>query len=418
MFYVGIGYASKLSSNDYTQVAKKNALQDMLGEIKVTVSTNSLLSQYQNNKAFSQQFLNDIKIVSEGTLEGFEIADAYENETDYWIYYRLNKADYERAQRKKIDAAIEKSLAYLNEADMLETDREYSRIFKLRVKALAALQQYANNNLETVYKGKQVFLLNEIVSLIQKQLYLLKLKSGTEKISITAGRPLEKPITINVSLVGSNKNIAFVPVAVKNNQGGIGGTKIAETNSNGAADFFISSITGNQPVHMVTFYVDVNAYFKADTFNAAMHRLIETFDVPEARVQFLVEPIKVFLESQEYNLDKPLDFKIIEPVLKKRLMESGCNFVKTSADAQYILQIKSNTKDEGNIWGKMLQSSIETSILLIDNKINAEIFKESVKDIKGFQLNSEKAGLDAYNNVVTEINKNVFPRLQKVILNL
>ena len=70
-------------------------------------------------------------------------------------------------------------------------------------------------------------------------------------------------------------------------------------------------------------------------------------------------------------------------------MESGCNFVKTSADAQYILQIKSNTKDEGNIWGKMLQSSIETSILLIDNKINAEIFKESVKDIKGFQLNSE-----------------------------
>lgn len=415
-YYIGIGQCSKLNGNDYVQVAKKNALQDLLGEIKVTVSTNSFLSQYQNNKTFSQQFLSDIKIISEGTLEGFEVVDAYETKTDYWIYYRLNKAEYELAQQKKIQAAIDKALDFLQAADRLNEQNEFTQIFRLRVKALAAIQNYANNNLETTYKGKQVYLMNEIVNLLQRQLYLLKLSAQTDKVIAVAGKPQVNPITILVQFSGSNKPAAFVPVAWQSNQVKLTGTQQTESNSLGIAAFYINRISGNQNVQMIDFKVDVKSLFKADSFNTSMQRIIETFDAPGTKVQFLVEPIKIFTDVDEQNLNKKLDFNIIETALKNRLNEFGCTFVRNEKDADYTLHIRSNTKNEGNIWGNMLQSSIEVRIWLTDNKSNAEVFKDGVKDLKGFQLTPEKAGLDAYNNAVTEINKSILPKLQSIIV--
>lgn len=416
LYYVGIGYAAKSNHNDFTQAAKKNALQDLLGEIKVTVSSNSLLSQYEQNNAISQQFFSDIKVNIEGSIEGFEVVDAFETKTEYWIYYRLDKAKYELAQRRKMEAAIEKALDYLKAADALNAEADFSQIFRLRVKALAALQNYANNNLEAIYRGRQVFLLNEIVGLMQRQLYLIKLNAKPDRVIITAGRALAQPIEVIANMQQTNKPLAFVPLTWQNKQGRITGTHKTETNQNGNAAFFVTRVVGTNAVQMVDFKVDVQTYFLADSFNAAMRRIIESFDVPFTKVQFMVEPIKIYVDAEERNLDKPLDFNMLETNLKKQLSDQGCTFVKREADAQYVLHIRSNTKDEGVIWGKMLQSTLEARIWITDVKSGAEVYKDALKSVKGFQLVADKAGLDAYANGITELNKNLLPRILSVLV--
>lgn len=416
LYYVGIGYAEKNNHRDYTQAAKKNALQDLLGEIKVTVSSNSLLSQYEQNNAISQQFFSDIKVNIEGSIEDFEVVDAYETKTGYWIYYRLDKAKYELAQRRKMEAAIEKALDYLNAADRLNIESDFSQIFRLRVKALAALQNYANNNLEAIYRGRQVFLLNEIVGLMQRQLYLIKLHAKPERVNVSAGRGLAHPIVVTVNMQQNNKPLAYIPLTWQNNQGRIIGTHKTETNQNGSAEFFVTRVTGANSVQTVDFKVDVQTYFLADSFNTTLKRIIESFDVPFCKVQFIVEPIKIYVDAEELNLNKPLEFNMLETNLKKQLSEQGCTFVKSEADAQYVLHIRSNTRDEGVIWGKMLQSTLEARIWITDVKSGTEVYKDALKSIKGFQLVPDKAGLDAYANGVNELNKNLLPRILSVLV--
>ena len=50
--YVGIGFAEKGKSNGYQIEAKKNALYDLTSEIKVNISSNSVLYTVQNNNNF------------------------------------------------------------------------------------------------------------------------------------------------------------------------------------------------------------------------------------------------------------------------------------------------------------------------------------------------------------------------------
>jgi hypothetical protein len=148
IYYVGIGIASKASNPfNYQQVAKKNAVNDLISEIKVTVSSNSVLQQYQNNKEFSQQFESDVKITAMNTIEQFNVVDSWEDKDFFWIYYRLSKDEYKTAQRKKLMAAIEQAENYFERSETFSQE-QFMQSIRLKVKALAALQLYLNEDVQ------------------------------------------------------------------------------------------------------------------------------------------------------------------------------------------------------------------------------------------------------------------------------
>jgi hypothetical protein len=55
-------------------------------------------------------------------------------------------------------------------------------------------------------------------------------------------------------------------------------------------------------------------------------------------------------------------------------------------------------------------------VSLVDNKNNAEIFKDGLQDLKGFQTTPETAGLDAYKTAEQQLAKGIFPRLLNELL--
>ena len=91
--YIGIGFADKAKGDNYQMEAKKNALYDLVSEIKVDINSNSVLYTVQNNSSFNESFNSMIKLSNNENIEGYQQIDSYENDKQYWIYYSLDKEE-------------------------------------------------------------------------------------------------------------------------------------------------------------------------------------------------------------------------------------------------------------------------------------------------------------------------------------
>lgn len=419
-YYVGIGYASKLTHPaDYQQIAKKNALNDLVGEIKVTVSTNSILSQFQNNQDFRQQFAAYTRITAQASVEDFQVVDSWENKEDYWIYYRLSKSEYEAARKRRLQRAINQSLDYLERSDQLSNKNQFMQKLRMRIKALAVLQNYLNEDVETWYKDKKVYLVNEIMSLMQDQLYLLQVRAEVNQLKAKVGKPLQHPFGVKVWLSDTSRDkvmVPFVPLTMQVEQGKMDFGPGTVTGQDGEASFSIARILAKDPVQQLRVRVDMEAISKTDSLASTLRNILMSLDAPGTNIRLLVEPIRVYMNSNELNLGKKMEFNIVEPALKKSLAESGCEFVTMPAEADYEIRMQSNTTDLGVMWGKMLQSTIDLSISIIDMKNKTEVFKDALKGIRGFQLTPEKAGLNSYDEMMSAFWKQVYPKLKEELL--
>jgi hypothetical protein len=68
------------------------------------------------------------------------------------------------------------------------------------------------------------------------------------------------------------------------------------------------------------------------------------------------------------------------------------------------------------MWGSMLQSGIELQIIVEDLAKDSELFKDNLQGIKGYQITKERAGIEAYNNLMIDFNKKIYPHLRAAIL--
>jgi hypothetical protein len=416
-YYIGIGSANKLRNpNDYQRVAKKNALDDLMGEIKVSVSSHSVLLQQQNNQQFSQQFFSDTKLISSETLEGFEVLGSWENTQDFFIYYRFSKAEFEAQKRRKLMEAIEKAKDFLNRADNLSVQNDYTASLKLRFKAAISLQNYLNEAIEADYKGRSVYLMNEVLAQIQNQLYLVQLKTSETIFKVSAGKSLVQPVMVSAQVRENDKlglKIEFLPLQLQGNGLRFKGNNNAETQSNGEAQFILNNIQGATGIRSIQAKIDIAKIIAGDSLLPSMRRLLLNLEGPQATLQLQVEPIKIYLESAEKNMQKQMNFGVLEPAVKKYLGDLGCAFVGKKEESDYVLHLDAETKDQGIMWGQMLRASIEMNLVLTDTKTSVELIHEAITGVTGFQVTPEKAGMDAYNNMRNEMNKKLLPAIQE-----
>src|SRR5690606_16411007 len=101
-YYIGIGSSSKTAQPfDYQNVAKKNALNDLASEISVRVQGQTFLNSLEVNKNFSEEFISTISTTTDEKIENFEVAGIWENDKEYWTFYRLSKSEFQRQKSEK-----------------------------------------------------------------------------------------------------------------------------------------------------------------------------------------------------------------------------------------------------------------------------------------------------------------------------
>ncbi|MBK7818717.1 MAG: LPP20 family lipoprotein [Sphingobacteriaceae bacterium] len=133
--YVGIGVGDK-GRSDYKTEAKQNALFDLASEIKVDISTNSVLHSVSSNTSFDQSFNSMIKLTASDNIEGYTMVDSYENDKQYLVYYELDKAEHAKRKEQKKQNTLTKAanLIALSFAD--EKNKNFSAALKNAYKLL------------------------------------------------------------------------------------------------------------------------------------------------------------------------------------------------------------------------------------------------------------------------------------------
>lgn len=409
-FYVGIGTASKtLNHLNYQQIAKKTAFDDMISEIQVNVSSSSVLKSVQNDLDFKQQFNATTKVTATNTIEKYDVVDSWENDNEFWIYFRLPKAEYEAAKKRKMQVQIDRAQDFMSRSDQLDIRKNFIDIIHLKIQALSALQNYLNEDVIGNYRGKEVKLVDEIFNSIQDQLFDVKYKTSVTSLMGTMGKPL--PPFDAIAMMNDGSTISNLPLKAGSDGFSIHAFDRIETDNNGIATFTKAHVQGVGSTLFLRVEIDIEKLITIDSLNTILKTVLLNMQPPPISIKVAAEPLKVFVQDEEFNLSKTMDQKYFDPIVKKILTENGCILVGNKSDADYIFKISSNTQPQGVMWKDMLGASITITFSITDAKSGIEIYKDGIQNAKGFQTTPENAGLDAYKKSLNDVNNKLIPSL-------
>lgn len=417
-YYIGIGIVNKNVGADYQSIGKKNAINDLVSEIKVTVNTQSLLSQFQDNAEFRQKFESETRLAALNTIEGFEVVDSWEDQNTYFVYYRLSKEKYAEIKRRKMMAAVDRAENFYKQSLQLNSLTDYMQVLRLKIRSLAAVQDYLNENIEVNINGKNVSLISEVLTSIQKQLIQLKVESQTKQLSGKVGKPVSTPIKANAFDATTKTALAYVPLIFQSESGRVRGGAAVPTNESGDADLYILSILSRDPIQTVKIVPDIKSIMQVDSLNDILKNILTRMDVNSHLIRIQVTPLNIFLVAKEQNYSAQMSSTPIETLVRRTLNENGCLFVLTPEQADYTLTINANTEKAAAIWGNMQTANLDISVSLYDVNLKSSVYKDGISGIKGYHTTAEQAGMDAYKQGLEKFNKEVLPKLMAELYRL
>ncbi|MFZ9503667.1 MAG: LPP20 family lipoprotein, partial [Cyclobacteriaceae bacterium] len=154
-YYYGIGQALKDGKTNHLSAAKNSALEDLISEIRVTVSATSALSILDAGKEFTEKYEQIIRTSVADDIEDFELAGSWEDENNYWVWYRLSKQRYQEIKENRKQAAASLALDFYSKAKKSEQEGNIALSIGFYLKALHALEKYLNEPVRVNAEGKE-----------------------------------------------------------------------------------------------------------------------------------------------------------------------------------------------------------------------------------------------------------------------
>lgn len=402
--YVGVGFADKNKGSNYQIEAKKNALYDLASEIKVNISSNSVLYTVQNNNNFNENFNSLIKLSNTDNIEGYTLVDSYENEKQYWVYYQLDKQEYANQKALKKQQIITKASNLIASSFIDEKNKDFSSSLKKRIQAFGVLTPYLSEEITfdaAQTNGiKNVF---DLTGLIQQQL---------QSITVVAQKvvPVLKPfqqsyaaLLYNLELKSKTPLQSF-PLLVSSDEEKITVNEKTSTNSAGELQIKVNSVEPLNQYVSFSLSPDITTLMGTDSVGTAGVRLLKQFIQTTAlKVQANVTTIAIYVNAIEKNFGKPTGFNSVEMFIKQKFNGQEIRLTDKISEADYIIESVADTQED--ISSDILEKnySIALSSLIINlqlkNRATDEIlFKTQVNDVYGYANSPEKAGINAYSN--------------------
>jgi len=205
LHYIGVASAAKKNTS-FQNIAKRNALDDLLSEIRITVQSVSILNQIDKNGAFKEEFESTIKSTVADEIENLELVATYEDEENYWVYYRILKAEYASQKQRNQEKAQKLALQFFEKAQNAEKAKNYVTAIDFYLQSLLAIKAYWGENIEATYQGESIFLSIESYTQLQMLLDQINLVPSLNTINFSS-------INENKLLVITAEDPGNVPIA-------------------------------------------------------------------------------------------------------------------------------------------------------------------------------------------------------------
>lgn len=423
--YVGIGVADKGKSSNYQIEAKKNALYDLSSEIKVNISSNSVLYTVQNNNNFNENFNSLINLTNSDNIEGYQLIDSYENEKQYWVYYTLDKADYANQKAQKKQQIISKATNLISLSFNDEKNKDFSSCLKKRIQAFGVLTPYLSEEINfdaTQTNGiKSVF---DLTSVIQQQLQSISLVQQKDLPVLKPYQQTYAPLMYGLELSTNKTPLQNFPFVVTSDEEKIKISEKTSTNNTGQLQLKVNYV---EPINQTAAFAlspDISSLMGSDSLGRAGITVLKQFiQTPSLKVQARVNNINIFVTGTEKNFGKLTNLNLIQGIISQKFNGQEVQIVSKVADADYIIESIAETQEDisSDILENNYKIKLATLVISLQLKTNVTqevIFKTQVSDVYGYANNLEKAGMNAYSNpkLNTKLSEALFFLKRKILV--
>ncbi len=407
-YYIGISGSSKMKDKfGYASSSQTKALENIASEIKVKVESNSVLYELEKNSEFKDSYESVVQSKTSQSIEGYELVDSWENEEEYWVYYRLSKAKYQGLQEQKHTAALEKAKGYYLRAIDASKQKELSLAVKMHLSSLKALEAYLGELNNYQVNGQNISLTQSNFEKLQTIFLKIKIK-GDDSYQNTRG--VTRNQEIFVSTFYDDQLAEGVPLKIlfKNGKGLFSTTH--SLNASGEAKFILEKITSPSLTQELLITLD-NDVFDNDFLSTA---LLKNMQLPKKIVTVEVNNPMVFIKSEELQLGQDISTSYLRDEVNKQSVNHGFGIALNESSADLIIYIQADTRRGAENDGVFV-SYLSLDLKVLNAKTKRQLYAGSLIDLKGVQLDYKGASDDAYKKSINQLDKKILREIQKVI---
>jgi len=414
-YYIGIGHSTKDGSNNYIQTAKKSALEDLVSEIKVNISSTSVLSQIDANREFQEKYEQIIQTTVADEIQEFEQVDAWEDDRNYWVYYRLSKQRYKDIKDQQKRDAVALGLDFFTKAKEAERKGESVLALGFYYQGFRAIEKYLAEPIRLVFEDKEILLTNEIIASMQLLLDKIELSVDPSEIMLNR-RVAQSDLAVVTKVVdkSSRKVIPDLPLTAAFEKGAGDVFPTYKTDASGQAKILLTKISSRDIEQTMAVKVDMMSFAgqgSSDIYSLIARKMI----VPKATVLMKVARPLVFITASEKSLGVDKSNQQITNRVKNFLANSGFEFTDDRSKAELSLDINANS-EKGAVSGSIYITYVTALIRVSTARDNKEIYATTLDRIKGFSLDYERSSQEAYNKSLETLEKEKLPELLNAIL--
>jgi hypothetical protein len=402
-YYTGIGHSRKDGSNNYIQSAKKSALDDLASQIKVNVSSTSILNQFEADNKFHEQYEQIIQTTVADEIEEFELVDAWEDPANYWVYYRLSISKYRQLKEEQKRNATVLAADYLRKGRQSEREGERIQALTFYFQAFRSVEKYLGEAIRVTVDDQEVLLVNEIYAAIQSMLDKMHLKADPPEIKLN--RRLDRnaqQVIIKATFKDQKSVIPGLPLTAGFEKGAGDVFPSYKTNDLGEAKVLMNKIGSKELEQTVTVKVDIDAL--SGSSGSIYNLIVKTLKTPRAQITMSVQRPVVYVSADEKTLGSIKSHFQISNKLKNILASNGFEFTEVKSNADLWFDVTADS-EKGSVSGSIYVTYLTSTIKVTSVRDNKEIYATTLDRIKGYGLDYDKSSVDAYNKALETLER-------------
>ncbi len=399
-FFIGIAKTDKRNA-DYSAIARKHALQEISNEISVFIISKTAHSVSEVNRSLDEVFSSETYTVSTNQLEGYELFQKWENNDEYWVYYRLSKGKFYELQAQKRIEVSSAGCELLSLARKKLTDGKIEQALFFGFNALKSIEELYYERLTCKIDGQESCLKTEIIKFLRDLLAHIDIANTEQKITVKHSLPLAERVCFGLSYQNTTSGFDFSDIPFRFTISPGEGQIVMDSRSgkNSICTTIVSAPAG-QGQQSVTITMNTGYYDSVFNFNSTGKRLISGLPNPGQETELLVSDPVIYISSAEHIYGILLSDRIIEPNIIEQLVESDFNVVTLKDDKAIDFYINIDGKAvKGDVFEGITTATASGTMEIVSAANNSTVFHQSYHNVSGGHLIEQKAGINALLNL-------------------